>query len=850
MNLRLTALSAFAVLLASLSLGALIDGDSWVVAEIGALIVVGAAGMLTRSTSLGSAVTTTFLVLIGVVPLLSGPSWAGRIGGIAIVVVTAASAAGSRFRAVSVIACYLACLLIYLNLAFAPSGSYGRVIPSNQSAAALGRLCQQAFSEFKYMPPVPNSSGLALVVAGGVGLVAIIVDLLAVRLRQPAVAGLPLLVLFSVPVASNLKTFGVPQMAVFAAALAGYLALLSAEGRDRLRMWGRLVTFRHVQSADEAGSGPDTRDLAASGRRIGLAAVCLAIAIPVIVPSLHTKDVFATTASGTGVGGHGGHGGGTSTSPLLQVTNQLETTTPQQVATYTTTSGDPKEQYLQQYVLNYRTSINQWTALPLSGTYQRGTGQLPVTPPGILKSTPVDSVRTDVHVSSTFGGAVLLAPYAPVDLAAGPGWQESNDSLMLFNNTAGISNKTYTVTSDVPDPLYSAIPDKPLPKWVENEYGTYRGPYWQQLKALAEAETAGAKTPAAKAYDLEYWFSQSGTFTYTLKPDLPNTANWLWMFVKQTQRGFCTQFAWAFAVMARLLGLPTRVVIGYTAGTQQSDGIWSVTTADAHAWPEVYFTGEGWLRFEPTPVGKGGQGTAALPPYAVATAPGGSGPPAPPVAANPGYNRKTGPGRNTKLGDLNGPLGGGGSRKARPASPWPAVVIPALVVLLFIWPGATRLLIRRRRWRRAAGDAGVANAAWREVTDDLTDYGFEGPPGETQRGLIRRVTAAARLDASAAQALARVGTAAERARYSLHAQPAAGLRADVLTVRRAVAASVPGRQRLQARLLPPSTLLAAWHLLQRGGDMLAWLDSSWPTLRRQVRKAVTHGATSLRTSDS
>jgi transglutaminase-like putative cysteine protease len=850
MNLRLTALSAFAVLLASLSLSALIAGDGWLVAEIGALIVVGAAGMLTRSTSLASAVTTTFLVLIGVIPLLSGPSWAGRIGGIAIVVVTAASAAGSRFRAISVIACYLASLLIYLNLVFAHGYSYGAIIPSNQSAAELGRLCQQAFAEFKYQPPVPISTGLSLVVAGGVGLVAIIVDLLAVRLRQPAVAGLPLLVLFSVPVASNLKTFSFPQMAVFAAALAGYLALLSAEGRDRLRMWGRLVTFRHVQSADEAGSGPDTRDLAASGRRIGLAAVCLAVAIPLIVPSLHTKDVFATTADGNGFNGHGGHGGGTNLSPLLQVTNELQTT-PQQVLDYTTTSSDPKQQYLQQFVLNYRTSINQWTQLPLSGAFQHGTGQLPVNPPGVLKSTPADKVTTTVHVSSTYGGNVLPAPYAPVDLDAGSGWQESNDSLMLFNDSAGINNRTYTVTSEVADPSYVSIPDKPAPKWVENEYGTYKGPYAKQLTAIAKSVTAGATTPARKAYDLEYWFSSSGDFTYTLKPDLPSGASWLWTFVKQSQQGYCTQFAWAFAVMGRLLGLPTRIVVGYTAGNEQKGGVWSVTTADAHAWPEVYFTGEGWLRFEPTPTGKGGQGTAAPPIYAVPGAPGGApGTAVSPVGPNLGYSGKTGPGRNSKLGDLNGPTGGGGALAHRGSSLWPAVVIPVLVVLLLIWPGATRLLIRRRRWRKAAGDAGMANAAWREVTDDLTDYGFEGPPGETQRGLIRRVTAAARLDAGAAQALNRVGTAAERARYSLHARPADGLRADVLTVRRAVAASVPRRQRLQARLLPPSTLLAAWHVLQRGGDMLAWLDSSWPTLRRQLRKAVRRGSTSLRTSDT
>ena len=141
--------------------------------------------------------------------------------------------------------------------------------------------------------------------AAGIGLVAIIVDVLAVRLRRPAVAGVPLLVLFSVPVASDLKTFGVAQTVTFAAALAGFLALLSADGRMRLRMWGRLVTFRYVQPADETGAGPDTRELAASGRRIGLAAVCLAVIVPLIVPGMHAHDVFGTTDNGKahGVGG-------------------------------------------------------------------------------------------------------------------------------------------------------------------------------------------------------------------------------------------------------------------------------------------------------------------------------------------------------------------------------------------------------------------------------------------------------------------------------------------------------------------------------------------------------------------
>ena len=53
--------------------------------------------------------------------------------------------------------------------------------------------------------------------------------------------------------------------------------------------------------------------------------------------------------------------------------------------------------------------------------------------------------------------------------------------------------------------------------------------------------------------------------------------------------------------MARLSGIPSRVAVGFTRGTKQKDGSWLVTTHDAHAWPELYFQGYGWLAFEPTP---------------------------------------------------------------------------------------------------------------------------------------------------------------------------------------------------------------------------------------------------------
>ena len=63
------------------------------------------------------------------------------------------------------------------------------------------------------------------------------------------------------------------------------------------------------------------------------------------------------------------------------------------------------------------------------------------------------------------------------------------------------------------------------------------------------------------------------------------------------------------ALMARTLDIPSRVQVGFTPGEQDEDGTWVVTVHDAHAWPELWFEGVGWVRFEPTPGGGDGGAT-------------------------------------------------------------------------------------------------------------------------------------------------------------------------------------------------------------------------------------------------
>lgn len=847
MNQRLTWIAGLAVALASLSLSSVLAGNGWLGFGFGAIVAVALAGLLTRMSGLLSAGAAAFLVAVAAMPLLAGPSWAGRITGIVLVALTAGSATGARLlRGFAILACYVALLLSYLNLAFASGPSYGHLIPSDNSLVLLRQLYDQAFLEFKYAPPVPDISAVSLVAAGGIGLVAIMVDLLAVRLRRPAVAGLPLLVLFSVPVATSLKSFGLGQSLTFAAGLIGFLILLSADSRERLRMWGRLVTFRHVQSASEIGPGPDTKELGAAGRRIGLAAICLAVLVPAIVPTVHPHDLFATSRSGGG-GGSGSGPGTTILSPLLSVQRQLDLGKPQPVLTYTTNAPDPAQQYLQEYVLNYSNKLRTW--LPqfpsAAAGHVVGGAQSLLPVPGLTASTPVTTVTTTITLNKDTSEDVLPMPYAPTQFSTNisEGWEEAAGTLMIFGGLK-VPNLSYTVTSEEAHPTAGQIGAVPIsqvviPTGIGNEYGgTYTGPDAAKILqvATADAHIVPGQSALQQAINLQDWML-SASFHYSLK-NIPTGKHWLLKFLTTDRRGDCQQYAWAFALIARDLGIPSRIAVGYTAGTTRNGKKWLVTTADAHAWPELYFAGEGWLRFEPTPSGDRGQGTAIVPPYANGRPTVGSPVVSPQTgqsSTNPGPGGATGSPLASRLQHPTGGVGVGSVPQAGSAIGLGlGIGIPVAVLLLLASPALIRLATRRRRWRRTTGDAAVAHAAWLELTDDLADFGLPRHPGETERALARRLTSAAHLDPAAAAAINRVGRAEERARYSTAPAPSSGLRADVLTVRRAVAATLPRRQRLRARLVPASTLTAVAGFLQRASDLLGLLESSWPAIRRAM----------------
>jgi transglutaminase-like putative cysteine protease len=831
MNHRLTFAASIAVLAAALSLHALLTGGKWYFVSIGAVAVVALAGSLTRMATVHATIAACVAALIGIVPVLAGFGLPGIVGAVVLLAITAAGVTGVRApRVVGVVVTYLALELVYLSAVFAHSLSLGGIVPTRHSFDSLAGLPSGLSAQFKDYPPITAVKPVEFITVAGVAAVAICVDILAVRLRRPALAGLPLLVLFSVPVASSLKNFGLVQTLLFGVAISAYLALLSVDGRQRMRMWGRLVTIRRTLTGEDPGQGPDTRQIAASGRRVGLTAVGVAMVVPLILAGGTPKDLFAKTP--TGAGGSGLGFGSAGLAPLTAVGRELAAK-PTRVLTYTTSASSPALQYLQEYVLNYLDT--KWQLFGSLGVTVRGEN-LPQRIPGLAPTFPAAPVRTTITMPAQPGGA-LPVPYAPVKIiASNAALRETAGTLMVFNE---VTDTTFTVYSDEPTPTGPLLSSSsaPYPASIRADYLTYTGPDKNQLLKIAQQHTVGATNPLEEADDLQRWFT-SPHFTYSVKTSWPVSGPWVLKFLTTDRRGDCSQFAPAFAVLARLLGIPSRVAVGYTAGSKvPGTDTYLVTTADAHAWPELYFPQAGWVRFEPTPSGTGEQGTATAPTYTQGTSSNNGSKPnlVPPVTSpSTGPGAKSGKGNNSKLTQLNELAGsGGGGPQGKGGSGLPlGIALAALFLALLALPGLARWVTTRHRWLRSSGDAARAATAWQELLDYLYDYRFDLLPSESPRAVATRISETAGFDPVAAAAIARISSAEERSRYARAAVPGAGLRADVTTVRRALAASTTRLGRLRARLLPASTMGTARRGMQSANRAFSWIDSPLPSVRR------------------
>jgi transglutaminase-like putative cysteine protease len=665
MNRRMTVTAGIAVILTSTVLYPVFTDSLWFAISIGAVVTVAVVGALTRLRSLPVPVCL---------------------------------AAG------------VASLLLYLNLVFEARHSFLLVIPTPASISSLWHLAGTGFNDAnRYAPPVPNLPSLLLLTAAGVGITAVLTDLIAVRLRSTALAGLPLLVLFTVPVMVNAPHSQLVTGVVFCLGGAGYLAMLSADGRERIRLWGGLVSlWRGTGATAGRTHGPDTRVLAAAGRRVGLASIVLALFVPLLVPGLHPSKLFS---SGPGIGGTGsGTGALALPSTLSQAVKQLRDTHPSVEFSYTTTASASMQsndaQYFRQYVFDSLADGIGWEVTGYQDSAVPAESNPMLEPQGLTDVSSPPRVRTVVTASKNFTTAssqpTFLPLVYPVTAFHAPGDWLADSDLMVYSTKSSIAGQSYSEVSLDVDPTTAQLaqlgkpanapnlaPDLQLP----SSYAT------PALKKLAQQHAGGQATEIGEVDALANWLS-GPQFTYNLGASLFDSADGLQSFLTKTKTGFCVQSAYAMTVLSRLMGIPARFVVGYTSGTRMKNGTYRVMNTDAHAWTEVYFPTYGWLRFEPTPSGQGtahatnymgnttGTGQISSDPVVSATAaPGKSNP----SQASSQFGRKHAqPGAT---GPVSGALG-------RPAgTPWAAValaVIAAIVlagaVISIVAPPALRTL--------------------------------------------------------------------------------------------------------------------------------------------------------------
>jgi transglutaminase-like putative cysteine protease len=199
-------------------------------------------------------------------------------------------------------------------------------------------------------------------------------------------------------------------------------------------------------------------------------------------------------------------------------------------------------------------------------------------------------------VASAVGVIYAAGEPVSVSVATSAAWRSSND---LFGIQTGATG--YEAQSLIPlvDEQSLRQAGQAYPEWVMSRYLALPDEVPARVKDLASELTATEPTPYDRARAIEKYLR---TYPYTLDVTRPTLSHDLVdFFLFDIKKGYCDYYASAMVVLARAAGIPARLAIGYATGTYNvNSGLFLVTQAEAHSWPELYFPGIGWVPFEPT----------------------------------------------------------------------------------------------------------------------------------------------------------------------------------------------------------------------------------------------------------
>jgi transglutaminase-like putative cysteine protease len=669
--------------------------------------------------------------------------------------------------------------------------------------------------------PVHATIAVSVALCVLMALVTVLIDLLAVVGRHGALGGLPLLILLTVCGAVTREPVPWP---IFVLAAIGFLILLGLDSTDDLVTWGHRIARepsgprRASETATAAGSGIAAPWVAAL-------AIVIALVAGLMVPTGTHNLLSSAIRNGNGEGTGSGSDGGTQLNAFARLAGDLKRTKTIELANVSVTPGLTTQPFYLRYGVLSQVTQKGWQSSGTGPVESLDSTTFPTYPDpsndfinsGVTNADgsvtfPVSgSVSFDatVHVVNLTGNPLVFATPTNIrGLSARTGWDALDQTLTGSSVRTGDS---YDMTVQQLAPTQAELEASPrdenplMQTWLQlPNYSPAVQTYLDNtIRTIFGAAARNPRAPSVSQYEIarrihDYFTDSQNGFVYSLQTKDGSSGSDIVDFL-QNKTGFCQQYAAAMGILLRRVGVPARVVLGYAHEVPDQNGNFKVTSKDAHAWVEVYFSGIGWVPFDPTPLAGISGGSSNDLAYAPHPTPANS------LHASSGPtagNRASNPSKSIDNGSDQGNTTSDATTTSLPVA---RIVFTALLFLLAAiasTPALIREQRRRRRIRRAAHSG--PEPLWDELADTATDLGYAWSPARTPQQV------AAWLAEPAGDALGSLTTLAQQVEHARYAPSDGAPRTDAARelrdVRSALLRDVSLWGRIKLRLLPASVL--------------------------------------------
>ncbi|MFB9778018.1 transglutaminaseTgpA domain-containing protein [Brevibacterium otitidis] len=550
------------------------------------------------------------------------------------------------------------------------------IVPTPDSVLQMfSQLSSGIDDMYKVIPPAESTRGFTTILVVGFGLITMLIDGLVQDLNVPKIAGVLLLLVYCIPVflaPSELRWWH------FAAVGGAFIVLMLTP---------------YFQQAESLGPLPP---LLAGGL-----ALLLGVGLPVLLPDVSVRPPRQPQQADITV-----------VNPFLDLRSNLEEQSDDPVFAYSST--DPLQPPIR------LTSVSEfdgqtWQPAEFDiDPFAIAVDGLP-NPPGVSTDTTTTEQTMSVNVGG-FDQAYLPAPYAPSQIdGVSRRWIYDSATLTIVGNGEIAAEQEYTATYTSVEPTAEEL-SAARPVSAGQFADTLALP--EDMPAVvsdtADEVTSGAQNPWEQAVMLQEYF-HSDAFEYSLDAPEEASSDAIADFLDE-KSGYCVQFSGAMTAMSRSLGIPARIAVGFAPGEETGENAYEVAMSDAHAWPELYFDGVGWVRFEPTPGGPAG----APPPWSQT---GGAEPEGEPTeepteeaSAEPSEEPT---GEDAAPEEEEDEDTTAADTEAESAPRWWIPVAVLAVLLLAAAPALVRIVQRRKRMREPI----EPEAVWEEIFALGIDYG-------------------------------------------------------------------------------------------------------------------------------